>query len=248
MYVICIILSAAVIQLNSQTVTSADFLYQPENTNRFTNNNYIGIVLNFDEVLPYLNSTMFQGYFYNANLKGDWRNNLATVFRMPKGWYYNCTAAGVNPNDTTACKFQIMKNQTFYDLFGSMIWFTQSQPYWTLGVNNEFLDFTSADLKHSLFLLDVYIYYATFRVPFVIEMNYNADLYVANGMRSANYTSQSFLAEAATYPSIISGFSFRAPGISETATEDWLNIIPSYFKAVQTGIYSFQPTIFMDPT
>lgn len=198
-FMIFTLLSALIVGINSQIVTVADFLYQPEQTNRYVPNNYIGVVVNLDEVLPYINSTMFQGYFYNANLKGDWRNNLGSVFRMPKDWYYNCTAVGLDPNNTNVCKFQLMKNTTFYDQFGNLIWFTQSQPFWSFGVNNQLLDFTNSDVKKSLLMLLSYIYFATFKIPFIVEMGYNADQYVANGMRTGTYTSQNFLAEAATY-------------------------------------------------
>lgn len=86
-------------------VASADFLYQVSYTNSYMWNNYVGIVMNLDEVVNDLNSTQFQGYILNSNLRGAWSNNFATTLRMPKGWYFDCAAAGVDPNDTTACKF-----------------------------------------------------------------------------------------------------------------------------------------------
>jgi uncharacterized membrane protein len=54
----------------SPTIATVDFLYQPSYTNSYMWNNYVGAVLNLDEVYPYYNSTYFQGYILNSNLKG----------------------------------------------------------------------------------------------------------------------------------------------------------------------------------
>lgn len=59
--------------------------------------------MNLDEVEPYLNSSLLQGYFLNSNLNLDWENNFPVTLRMPKGWYYECSQAGFLVNDTTNC-------------------------------------------------------------------------------------------------------------------------------------------------
>lgn len=50
-----------------------------------------------------MNSTLYQGYSNNSNLKGTWNNNFAITLRTPKGWFYNCSEAGVDPTDHTKC-------------------------------------------------------------------------------------------------------------------------------------------------
>jgi hypothetical protein len=97
----------------ASTVTTADFLFQPSYTNSYLWNNYVGAVLNLDEVYTHYNSTLFQGYILNSNLKGNWDNNFAFTLRMPKGWFYNCTLA-----NAINCSMQLRLNQTFFDQLG----------------------------------------------------------------------------------------------------------------------------------
>jgi len=126
---------------------------------------------------------------------------------MPKDWYYNCTVLGLDATNPAVCAVQLSQNDTlFYNPFGTMVWNTQSQPYWTLGVNNQKLNFASTTVRSTLYSLIVKTFLATSRVPLIVEMSYLADQYVANGMRVAPYTSATFMAEAAYYEKIVPGF------------------------------------------
>ena len=116
--ILLVLLGHILWKVSGALLTSADFLYQVSYTNSYFWNNYVGIVLNLDEVVNDLNKTQFQGYILNSNIRGVWPNNFATTIRMPKGWYYDCAAAGVDPNDATACKFQISSNTTFLGHLG----------------------------------------------------------------------------------------------------------------------------------
>jgi hypothetical protein len=92
----------------------ADFVFQPFYTLSYMWSNYVGIVLNLDEVYDQYNSTTFQGYILNSNIKGNWGNNFVYTLRMPKKWYYDCAAVGVNASDTVNCKMNLKTNQTFF--------------------------------------------------------------------------------------------------------------------------------------
>lgn len=91
-----ILLSLLVDLFHSALVTTADFLQQPEYTRIYIANNYLGYVNYLDDVIPNMNTTNFQGFFLNGNLNGQWYNNFQATFRMPRDWYYNCTAVGIN--------------------------------------------------------------------------------------------------------------------------------------------------------
>lgn len=39
----------------------------------------------------------------NSNIKGSWSNNFAYSLRMPKNWYYDCAAVGINASNTADC-------------------------------------------------------------------------------------------------------------------------------------------------
>jgi hypothetical protein len=47
-------------------------------------------------------------------LKGIGGNNFVYTLRMPKKWYYDCAAVGVNASDTVNCKMNLKTNQTFF--------------------------------------------------------------------------------------------------------------------------------------
>jgi hypothetical protein len=53
-----------------------------------------------------MNTTLYQGYFINSNIKGNWANNFAVSLKTPLGHKYNCTAlkTGV-PNANVTCNF-----------------------------------------------------------------------------------------------------------------------------------------------
>lgn len=105
---------------NGSVVTTADFLYQLSTTNSYFWNNYVGIVLNFSEVVNYYNYSNFQGYILNSNINGRWDNNFRVNLRMPNGWYYDCAAAGVSATNPTLCKKNLKGNTTFFTQLGKL--------------------------------------------------------------------------------------------------------------------------------
>ena len=156
--------------VHSSIVTNADFLYQVTYTNSYMWNNYVGVILNLNEVVNDLNTTQFQGYMLNTNLGAYWGNNFAVTLRMPKDWYYDCNAVGINPNDTNACKFQIKSSLTFLSHLGEYIWNTASQPNWSFGLNNQLLDLSNATVKTSVQILLYRVYLATHAIIYNAEM------------------------------------------------------------------------------
>lgn len=172
-------------------LTTADFLRQPTFTDSILWANLVGVNIYLDDIVGVWNSTNFQGYFRNSNLNSNWGNNFPINIKMPKGWFYNCTTAKTTQNGV-ACNMELEGNTTFFEEFGSFVWNTCSQPYWTLGLNDEKFDLYDYDLLESLFYFFIDVYKATFYIIFNVEMMAQGDLAVENGRRNAGYNSDVF--------------------------------------------------------
>lgn len=55
----------------------------------------------------------------------------------------------------------------------------------------------------------------------------------------ASYTSDMFISEAYNYEEIFFGLYYKAPGITETATTDWMTCMDDFYSNVYYGIYTF---------
>lgn len=127
--------------VEASIVVTADFKYQPNIKKIFVPNNFVGISLNWDEIADMINTTSFQGYILNSNLKGSFLNNFKPTIRMPKNWYYDCSTLGLDPNNLTQCATDLSTNQSLLDQLGEYIWNTASQPFWSFGLNNRNINF-----------------------------------------------------------------------------------------------------------
>ncbi len=55
----------------------------------------------------------------------------------------------------------------------------------------------------------------------------------------ASYTSDMFISESYYYEEIYFGIFYKAPGITESATTDWMTCMDSFYYNVWLGIYTF---------
>lgn len=150
-FFVCFLLAFLV---KGDTLMTVDFLYQATMTDARLWNNMVGLTLNFDDIDPYMNSSTFQGYLLNSNLYGAWANNWALQIRMPKGYHYKCSDITLNSSEVE-CVREIADNKTFFEELGSLVWNTTLQPFWTFGINNEYLDWESTDLLNNIFEMAV---------------------------------------------------------------------------------------------
>lgn len=58
--------------------------------------NIVGVSVNYDNIQNLLNSSLYQGYYNNTNVKQDWSNNWAVSIKVPLGHKYNCTEIQLN--------------------------------------------------------------------------------------------------------------------------------------------------------
>lgn len=132
--------------MSKEYLATADFMNEATYTQTSLWQNMLGIVLNYPEVAPYLNSIQLKRYMLNSNIKGSWVSNWAPVIRIPKGYHYECSMMSTNSSATNCIK-EFKDDPVFFSSLGSYIWDTTLQPFWTFGINNEFLDWNDPDLR-----------------------------------------------------------------------------------------------------
>lgn len=81
-----------------QTISSADFVFGATYTKSYMWDNFIGLSLEFNNIQNIMNSTLYQAYHLNSNIKGDWMNNFAVSLKTPLGHKYNCSAIAAYSN------------------------------------------------------------------------------------------------------------------------------------------------------
>lgn len=132
-----------------QKIITADFLYQATKTSGILWNNFVGPVFYFDEIEKFISSSTFKGYLKNSNIYGNFPNNWATCIRMPKGFHYECSVVS-QTTPPVQCKREMKDDNEFFVNLGTLVWDTTFQPFWTFGLNNEFLDWSSSTVRSSL--------------------------------------------------------------------------------------------------
>lgn len=92
--------------LNTQRLAEVDFVLGSVNTGSYMWTNFVGISFQYDNIKDFMNSTIFQGYILNSNVKGSWYNNWSVSLKTPLGHKYNCSALSANVTNTNViCTF-----------------------------------------------------------------------------------------------------------------------------------------------
>jgi hypothetical protein len=104
-----------VLCIKSQTVSEVDFVLGSVKSGSYMWTNFVGISFQYDNVKDYLNSTLFQGYLLNSNVRGSWFNNWAVSLKTPLGHKYNCSALATNiTNPNVVCTLETQGNTTYW--------------------------------------------------------------------------------------------------------------------------------------
>ena len=128
-----ILIFLIVVWVKSQTVSELDFILGAVNTGSYMWTNFVGASFQYDNIKDYLNSTLFQGYILNSNVRGSWYNNWVVSLKTPLGHKYNCSALSANiTSPNVVCTFETQGNATYWSILGEFVWNTQNQPNWCI--------------------------------------------------------------------------------------------------------------------
>ena len=148
-----------------QTISQADFILGATYTKSTLWDNFIGVSLYYDNIQNLMNSTLYQSYHLNSNIKGDWRNNFAISLKTPLGHKYNCTALSANiTNPNVTCNFQTQGNQTYWKILGDFVWNTVNQPNWCMGYDMQGVNLTLPSHQQTFFDWIYQVYRSTYYV------------------------------------------------------------------------------------
>lgn len=81
---------------NSQTLAEVDFSVEASYTGSVLWTNFVGVSVYYENIENLMNTTLYQGYLINSNLKGQWANNFAVSIKTPLGHKYNCSGLTTN--------------------------------------------------------------------------------------------------------------------------------------------------------
>lgn len=105
-YCLLIIVLLFTFTTEEQVISQADFVLGATYTNSYLWDNFIGVSIYYDNMKNLMNSTLYQSYHLNSNIKGDWGNNWAVSLKTPLGHKYNCSALAANiTNANVVCTF-----------------------------------------------------------------------------------------------------------------------------------------------
>lgn len=151
----------------SQTISQADFILGSTYTKSFLWDNFIGVSLYYDNIQNLMNSTLYQSYHLNSNIKGDWRNNFGVSLKTPLGHKYNCTALSANiTNPNVTCNFQTQGNQTYWKILGDFVWNTVNQPNWCIGYDMQGVNLTLQGHQQTFYDWLFQVYQSTYYVVY----------------------------------------------------------------------------------
>ena len=177
--------------INSQQLAEVDFLNHYTSEGIYLWNNIIGVAIHTEEYINDLSSNLFEDYWLNSNLNGEWRNNWMVTFIMPKGYIYDCSIYN-STSYIPRCVYDLSVNSTFIDDLGTFVYNTQNQPFWAIEFNNEHYDFTNADFQQAFVDYIFAIYFST-GFNYQISMITQGDKMVENGYRT-NYSIDDYIA------------------------------------------------------
>ena len=75
---------------SSVHIVNIDLLEHHQRTTASYYTNFLGFVMDYEEVEPFINTTLFQSYSLNTNLNFGWSHNLFSHVRFPHSWGFNC--------------------------------------------------------------------------------------------------------------------------------------------------------------
>lgn len=90
---------------SQQLISEVDYILGATYTGSYFYNNFVGVSVYFENIQNLMNKTLFQDYFLNMNLMGNWNNNWAVSLKVPLGHKYNCTAIQANTTTNVTCLF-----------------------------------------------------------------------------------------------------------------------------------------------
>ena len=133
-----------------------------------------------------MNTTLYQGYLINSNIKGKWDNNFALSFKTPLGHKYNCSALAANvTNPNVTCTFQTQGNTTYWVILGNFNRNTINQPNWCFSYDMQGVNLTLS-AHQTVFNNWLYqVYKSTFLYLFCNELVDYGDKMVERGYKTA---------------------------------------------------------------
>jgi hypothetical protein len=229
--------------LTVEVVSSVSFQSGVVSTYSYMMSNAVGLSMNFDELLPYFNSDLFQNYLLNSNIYGDWYSNFDQSIHMPIGYKFNCSIVQSLTNGTSTCTKDLM-NDTLLTNIGNYLWNVTMYYACSIGWDMEDANFTNQDYLKNSFKKFVFDLYPKARYqPFNIEVVDKGDQFGALGL-NPNYTATNFVADCNAVNNVVYGLMMTGPGVTEAADVSWYKKISdiSYY----CGIFTARSIVFQN--
>jgi hypothetical protein len=107
---------------NTQLISTVDFTMGAVYTGAHLWDNFIGLSIDYSNTQVIMNSSLFQGYIMNSNIKGNWANNFAVSIKSPLGIKYNCSGLQhAQPSVHVVCNQDTVNNNTYWTTLGNFV-------------------------------------------------------------------------------------------------------------------------------